>query len=385
MWRVKYYQRGVRTIGPAEKQFRLLERSERCRPLWIAMVLMIGFCAAAHAQCTPEGMARYRAADARLAAAKTRIRAGDCSAISEWKRALGAVHAILRRSQQQTYPYTCNVNILNPPVPTCSTRTAEASSAKKQDKATSPTAATQPTPLSSTAASGSGSCSDITGLRSGSSPSNCTPSNGVPPNVQTQMNQTQSNQSPPIKAPPSTSPPSKGEVLESLRDLMPDLGKLLDATADAVNSPNIPPPDQWTNVSTRASTANPSRPQTDPSGSKPMLSQNDHPDAPTTNADATPEQASPVQDNPDDDYAAICKSESVKNGLKSLKQDFEAAQKDEQGRFGIKFFREKLKLQWATLKKCVRDPMQKAVLDKLDRDPIILDPDEDNQQTITPK
>jgi hypothetical protein len=36
---------------------------------------------------------------------------------------------------------------------------------------------------------------------------------------------------------------------------------------------------------------------------------------------------------------------------------------------------EKLKLQWATLKKCVRDPMQKAVLDKLDHDPIILDPD----------
>ena len=42
-------------------------------------------------------------------------------------------------------------------------------------------------------------------------------------------------------------------------------------------------------------------------------------------------------------------------------------------------------LRWATLKKCVRDPMQKVVLDKLDRDPIILDPDADNQQTITPK
>jgi len=48
-------------------------------------------------------------------------------------------------------------------------------------------------------------------------------------------------------------------------------------------------------------------------------------------------------------------------------------------------FREKLELQWATLKKCVRNPMQKAVLDKLDCDPIILDPDADNQQTITPK
>ncbi|MBR0938514.1 hypothetical protein [Bradyrhizobium jicamae] len=38
---------------------------------------------------------------------------------------------------------------------------------------------------------------------------------------------------------------------------------------------------------------------------------------------------------------------------------------------GGPIFREKLKLQWA-LKKCIKDPMNKAVIERLDKDPIVL-------------
>jgi hypothetical protein len=195
--------------------------------------------------------------------------------------------------------------------------------------------------------------------------------------VQARTNQAPPNQTNANKNAPNTLPPSKGDVLESLRDLMPDLGRLLDTTEAAVTSPNIPPPSQWTNVSTSPSTATLPRSQTVSSGIEPSPSHGDQSNAPSS-AVIRAEEESAAQNNADDDYAAICKSESVKNGLKSLKQDFEEAQKDQKGRYGIKFFREKLKLQWATLKKCVRDPMQKAVIDKLDRDPIILDPNADN-------
>jgi hypothetical protein len=207
-------------------------------------------------------------------------------------------------------------------LPSAETASTPKKPAAKEAKAAPPTAAPAPKPAaqqqpaappSNPSQQQSANCNTITGLGGGySGPSNCQTSTGVPPNVQAQINETRPNQTPTIKSPPNTSPPSKGEALESLRDLMPDLGRLLDATADAVNSPNIPPPDQWTNVSTPPSTANPSR------RSEPTPSQNDQANAPTTTADATPEQASPVQDSPDDDYAAICKSESVKNGLKSL-------------------------------------------------------------------
>jgi hypothetical protein len=133
-------------------------------------------------------MARYRAADARLAAASARIKAGDCSAVSEWKRALGAVHAILHRSQQQTYPYTCNVNVKYPSPPRCKeTRTAKKDTPSKdvpskQDVPDQPKAA----------ASKSGSCSDITGTDSGSGPSNCTTSSGTPQSVAGQLTKAQS-------------------------------------------------------------------------------------------------------------------------------------------------------------------------------------------------
>jgi len=92
----------------------------------IALTALFMFGGAAHAQCTPEGMARHRAVIAQSNALADRIRAGDCSLISAWQRSIAAEHAILRRSQQQTYPYTCNVTIKNPPVPHCGTETAKA-------------------------------------------------------------------------------------------------------------------------------------------------------------------------------------------------------------------------------------------------------------------
>ena len=368
----------------------------------VAAGLMSSFASnAAMANCTGADNARLNAMHPRQSLLIRRVQAGECSFVPELIRKLADGNAILsdteRRISTGNNPLRCSMHWKKlPTISTCRCRIighnyACDSSATRTAKAAPPApaneqAAAHPAvPAPARQPQQSGACSDITGSGGGSGPSNCQPSTSVPPNVQAQINQTQSNRTADIKAPQNTSPPSKGEALESLRDLMPDLGRLLDATADAVNSPNIPPPDQWTNVSTPPLAAKPSPPRTDPSRSEPKPSQNDQPNAPTMTADAPPEQTSPIQDSPDDDYAAICKSESVKNGLKSLKQDFEAAQKDEQGRFGIKFFREKLKLQWATLKKCVRDPMQKAVLDKLDRDPIIHDPDADNQQTITPK
>jgi hypothetical protein len=95
----------------------------------IALTALFMFGGAAHAQCTPEGMARHRAVIAQSNALADRIRAGDCSLISAWQRSIAAEHAILRRSQQQTYPYTCNVTIKNPPVPHCGTETAKAAKA----------------------------------------------------------------------------------------------------------------------------------------------------------------------------------------------------------------------------------------------------------------
>jgi hypothetical protein len=117
---------------------------------------------AAHAQCTPEGMARYRAADARLAAAAARIKAGKCDAIPEWKQALAAVHAILRRSQSQTVPYTCNVNIKYPATPRCGGNTAAKGTEPTKRAARSP----PDSDLPKSNPSRSSSCSDITGTSS---------------------------------------------------------------------------------------------------------------------------------------------------------------------------------------------------------------------------
>jgi hypothetical protein len=51
----------------------------------IALTALFMFGGAAHAQCTPEGMARFNANGAQLDAVAARIKAGDCSLIPEWK------------------------------------------------------------------------------------------------------------------------------------------------------------------------------------------------------------------------------------------------------------------------------------------------------------
>lgn len=125
----------------------------------------------AQAQCTPEGNARFAATQARLNAAAARIRAGDCSAVADWRRALAAQHAILRRSQQQTYPYTCTVTIKYPSPPPCGgTKSAKAAADKKKQaaakkEASSPSAVKRGEAPSS-ATPKSASCSDITGTGS---------------------------------------------------------------------------------------------------------------------------------------------------------------------------------------------------------------------------
>lgn len=83
----------------------------------IALTALFMFGGAAHAQCTPEGMARFNANGAQLDAVAARIKAGDCSLIPEWKRLFAVRHAIQHRSQLQTTPYTCRVDIKSPRSP----------------------------------------------------------------------------------------------------------------------------------------------------------------------------------------------------------------------------------------------------------------------------
>ena len=131
---------------------------------------------ASYAQCTPQGMARYYALNAQITAAANRAKAGDCSAVARWKSLVAAKHAILRRSQQQTYPYTCNVSIEYPAPPSCGggARTAQTTKQKAAPPASAPVAETKETTTSS-----SGSCSDITGVGGGPGPSNYSTPGGV--------------------------------------------------------------------------------------------------------------------------------------------------------------------------------------------------------------
>src|ERR1700722_19097136 len=141
----------------------------------VAVLFLAG--GATYAQCTPQGMARYYALNAQITAAANRAKAGDCSAVARWKSLVAAKHAILRRSQQQTYPYTCNVTIEYPAPPSCGggTRTAQTT---KQKAAPSPPAPVAATPKDATTSS-SGSCSDITGVGGGPGPGNCGSSGGA--------------------------------------------------------------------------------------------------------------------------------------------------------------------------------------------------------------
>ena len=124
----------------------------------------------------------FWAFEARFKAAVARLKAGDCSALAEWKAANDGEHAILRNnlSRPECHPY-----FLYPKPPPCVSRTA---------KQVPPPPQPAPQPLAPRAASNqqSASCSDITGLGTGSGPGNCTPSSGIPSNVQQQMAQAQS-------------------------------------------------------------------------------------------------------------------------------------------------------------------------------------------------
>ena len=181
--------------------------------------------------------------------------------------------------------------------------------------------------------------------------------------------------------PPAPFANDSGATIESLRELMPQIGKVIDDVDNDVNSKALAPGEQWRKPNEQM----PSSPTVPASAPKSLpLAGPDQAAAPDEKEDHVAAldpavggkaKEAPAADDEDKDYAAICKSDSVKDGLKSLKQDYLNALKPEAGRFGLKFFREKLKLQWATLKKCAQDPMQKAVIDKLENDPIILQPE----------
>jgi hypothetical protein len=143
----------------------------RMRKFLIAAIAPFVLWETAHAQCTPEGMARFRESERQIQAAAARVRSGDCSALDDLKRAHAAQRAILQRSARQTYPYTCNVTFKTPPRVYCGgNAAAEAALLKKEtDKkagqAPPPVAAAQPVPSPGKGTS-SASCSDITGTSS---------------------------------------------------------------------------------------------------------------------------------------------------------------------------------------------------------------------------
>jgi len=75
------------------------------------------------------------------------------------------VHAILRRSQRQTVPYTCTVTIKYPAVPRCGNSRVAQTRQKKQVTTTQPSRpAAAPPPATSAATRQAVSCSTITGL-----------------------------------------------------------------------------------------------------------------------------------------------------------------------------------------------------------------------------
>lgn len=142
------------------------------RKFLIAAIAPFVFWETAHAQCTPDGMARFRESERQIQAAAARVRAGDCSAMDDLKRAHAVQRAILQRSARQTYPYTCNVTFKTPPRVYCGgSPAAEATLLKKQtdkksEQAAPPVAAAQPVPPPGKAGTSSASCSDITGTSS---------------------------------------------------------------------------------------------------------------------------------------------------------------------------------------------------------------------------
>jgi hypothetical protein len=141
----------------------------------IALTALFMFGGAAHAQCTPEGMARFNANGAQLDAVAARIKAGDCSLIPEWKRLFAVRHAIQHRSQLQTTPYTCRVDIKSPPVPHCGTETAKAAPTPTAPPSPLPVAPAQheaAAPPPNNSQQKSANCSDIAGT-GGGSPTPC--------------------------------------------------------------------------------------------------------------------------------------------------------------------------------------------------------------------
>lgn len=224
-----------------------------------------------------------------------------------------------------------------------------------------PVPVSRPVASSNKVASNPTSCSDVTGLPGDTA---APKRNCAQPTIPRPLVRQSGPQNAVKPAAPNPTPPSNGAAaVESLRTMLPELGGLIDDANREVNSPNTPPPSQW-QAPSRAGEA--SR-----RSSRPDSAERSADNSLSARASANDESKSPNLTTDDDDYAEICRSESVKNGLKSLKQDFEEARKNEDSRFGLRYFIKKIKLNWATLKRCVRDPLQKAVIEKLEHDQII--------------
>lgn len=208
-------------------------------------------------------------------------------------------------------------------------------------------------------AAGSPNCSTITGTGSGASSAPC-------PASKKTVGSPSSQRQPASTGIVNQPVPSGTRAAESLRTLVPEFSRLIDGVDRQLS--NLAPP--MASISP-APTTNPApvtgvqRP--------PSVSVHEGPVSSTSSAEpSSPATADrDLQAEEDEDYAIICRDTTVTNGIRSLRHDFDTAVTG--GRRGLTFFVRKLKLQWATLKKCIKEPLVKGIIERLEADPIIQD------------
>lgn len=179
--------------------------------------------------------------------------------------------------------------------------------------------------------------------------------------------------------------PSSGTVagskraLDAIADISPDFKKALENASLSLEHARIDP----------SRVKEPVVREPEPR-SRPVEAQSPPPDKNASDQIAgTPqEQPREITDLDPEDYAKRCRDESFESGLKSLKQDIDAASADvmhgrdpnkyKPGR-GLKFYAEKYKLVKKVLKRCAVEVLNRQVIDPIERSGILADLADDPQ------
>ncbi|WP_407122349.1 hypothetical protein [Bradyrhizobium sp. STM 3561] len=185
----------------------------------------------------------------------------------------------------------------------------------------------------------------------------------------------------PPQSPPAAKQSSSGVVsgskgaLEAIAEISPELKKALENAARNVEHAKIDPSRVKEPV-----VREPERPRTEakisPSETTSRPAANNEPSAPPR----------AITELDPDDYAKTCRDESFKSGLKSLKQDIDAATEDVMRQRdpmntrpvrGVKFYAEKLKLIKKVLKLCAVEVLKKQIIEPLETTDLFDDPSYD--------